>query len=184
MLTPSGPADEVCKTKTKLQQWALANGKASFMMVQVQVFLFQRRQIAGCTGNCVHVYLGPSRTTFATLSVPSVSVADFAKRSSPAALDVAVTVSHDSVPAQGSAAIAPAMASSTGISNCGRRRLARRETCTVLRGVCPQPGSQSRCVCDMQINQKPPRLQTARSVAAAKAGRGRGNRRRRGCQPV
>ena len=132
----------------------------------------------------IHVYLGPSRTTFATLSVPSVSVADFAKRSSPAALDVAVTVSHDSVPAQGSAAIAPAMASSTGISNCGRRRLARRETCTVLRGVCPQPGSQSRCVCDMQINQKPPRLQTARSVAAAKAGRGRGNRRRRGCQPV
>ena len=58
----------------------------------------------------------------------SVCVADFAKPSSPAALDVAFTVGHDRVPAHGSAAIAPAMASSnTGISDCGGRRSARRE---------------------------------------------------------
>ena len=94
------------------------------------------------------------RKTIATVSVASVCVADFAKPSSPAALDVAFTVGHDRVPAHGSAAIAPAMASSnTGISNCGGRGLARRETCTALRGVRPLPGSQSKC--EMQINQKP-----------------------------
>ena len=109
----------------------------------------------------VHVYLGPPCTTFATRSVASVCVADFAKPSSPAALDVAFTVGHDRVPAHGSAAIVAAMASSnTGISNCGGRRLARREACRALRGVCPLPGSHSRC--DMQMNQKPPRLRTAR----------------------
>ena len=54
-----------------------------------------------------------------------------AKPSLLAALDVASTAGHDRDPAHGSAAIAPAMASSnTGISNCGGRRLARRETCT------------------------------------------------------
>ena len=57
-------------------------------------------------------YLGPPRTTFATLSVASFCVADFAKPSSPAALDIAFTVGHDRVSAHGSTAIALAMASS------------------------------------------------------------------------
>ena len=76
-----------------------------------------------------------------------------ASQTLPAALDVAFTVGHDRDPAHGSAAIAPAMASSnTGISNCCGRRLARRDTCSALHGVRPLPGSQSKC--DMQINQK------------------------------
>ena len=86
----------------------------------------------------VHVELG-LRTTFATLSVAGVCVADFAKPS-PAALDMAFTVGHDRVLAHGSAAIAPAMTSSnTGISNCGGRRLARCGR-LALRGVRPPAG--------------------------------------------
>ena len=50
------------------------------------------------------------------LRVACVCVADFVKRSSPAALDVAFTVGHDRVPAHGSTAMALAMAS----SNAGR----------------------------------------------------------------
>ena len=81
----------------------------------------------------------------------SVCVADFAKPSSPATLDVAFTVGHDRVPAHGSAAIAPAMTSSnTGISKCGGRRSARREACCAPCGVHRAPGSQSK----MQMNQK------------------------------
>ena len=93
-------------------------------------------------GLTANVYLGPPRTTFAILSVASVCVADFAKPSSPAELDMAFTVGHDRIPAHGSAAMAPAMTSNnTGISNCSGRRSARREACSALRGVRPLPQS-------------------------------------------
>ena len=95
----------------------------------------------------VHVYLGPPRATFATLSVASVCVADFAKPLSPAALGVAFTVGHDRVPAHGSAAIAPAATPASATAAGGGWPAAS----LALREVRPLPGSQSRC--EMQMNK-------------------------------